>query len=136
MGSVLSASPGVVLLDVGNRLGPGAMDQHQDGSVGQSTADLVLRYPQHVYDHLLPGGPGLPSQQRCALVTHARPDFDGVVAALLCVLLVETGGFPSWAAGLAEYASIVDQGAWDVSCGPGQHAVTHPLHMGLSLIHI
>jgi hypothetical protein len=122
-GRVLSPRLDTVALDIGNRLEPGVLDQHQDGSLAPSTAMLVWEKPELVYDHLmapwlrraddgvsLEGKTWLP-----VITTHQVPDFDGVVSALLVQEIVQHGMLPDWAESLAGFAAAVDQGRWTFS---------------------
>ena len=54
-GSVVAPTRDAVYLDVGGALCPGVIDQHQDGTLGRSTAELVVRHPELVYRHLMDG---------------------------------------------------------------------------------
>ena len=136
-GSVLQPAPDAVYLDTGSHLKPGILDQHQDSTLGGSSAELVWSYPAYVYDHLM-----LDWLRRArddaaavhgvawapALVTHWAPDFDGLVAIHLCMRLVEDGEFPPYAKALVEYASLVDQGRYRVDLERPESA-THAIHM-------
>ena len=121
-GSVLQPWRDTVLLDMGGALGPGVLDQHQDSSVAASAAELVLKFPEFCYGHLmndwlrrrddgvvLAGQPFSPT-----IVLHVDPDFDSLVACHLSKRLVEDGEPPPYAAALAAYASRVDQGKYAV----------------------
>jgi len=115
------STPGAVFLDVGGGLGPGILDHHaRSGS--DSTASMVLARPDLVYNHLVgpwltryPGG-RVPegTSWRVTIVTHRNPDWDAMTAAWLVMRLVEEGGFPDWAPGLAAYTRDVDQGLWRI----------------------
>ena len=121
-GSVLSAAPEAVIVDVGNHLGPGVIDQHQDASLGRSSSELILKHPELVYDHLV--GPWLDAERSGAdlsgrswspwIVTHRSPDFDGVVAAFLTQRLVEDGTLPVGTEALVGYSTQVDTGRYRV----------------------
>ncbi len=136
-GSVLEPGPEAVLVDVGNRLEPGALDQHQDGTLARSTGELLLRHPEYVYDHLV--GPWLDRARRGEdlsgemfqpwLVTHRLPDFDATVSALLVRCLVETGGCPGWAPALVDYAARVDQGDYSIDLDRPE-TYTDAIHLG------
>ena len=85
----------MIFIDVGNYFGPGALDQHQDDSLGGSTSELIMNYPEYVYDHLMEDwearcrkGEDLSSQEwKPTIITHVNPDLDGVV----CVTLSPDG---------------------------------------------
>ncbi|GMV41635.1 MAG: hypothetical protein AMXMBFR64_33510 [Myxococcales bacterium] len=135
-GTPLQPISDAVILDVGNHLGPGILDQHQGDALGASTSELVLRWPEYVYDHLmsdwnrrardgqaLAGTPWSP-----AIVTHQFPDFDGVVSAHLAIRLVEDGDLPPYAAALVAYSTLVDAGRYRVETDHMETA-THAVHM-------
>ena len=81
----------MIFLDIGNVLGPGALDQHQDLSLGESTSDLIFRYPEYVYDHLMSEWESMHRKGedlsqliwKPTIITHTKPDFDGVVSSYL-----------------------------------------------------
>ena len=122
-GKTLSPRLDTVALDIGNRLEPGVLDQHQDGSLAPSTAMLVWDRPELVYDHLMApwlrradDGVSLEGKRWSPVITtHRSPDFDGVVSALLVQEIVKHGVLPAWAESLARFASEVDQGRWSFS---------------------
>ncbi len=135
-GTALQSMPDAVILDVGNDLGPGVFDQHQDQRVRGSTAELVVRYPAYAYDHLMArwlaqANDGVDLQGRTwspVLVTHAAPDFDAVVSILLVMHLIETGVLPPFAEALAQYSALVDQGRYQIDLNALETA-THAVHM-------
>jgi hypothetical protein len=122
-GRVLSPRLDTVALDIGNRLEPGVLDQHQDGSLAPSTAMLIWERPELAYDHLMEpwlrradDGVSLEGKRWSPVITtHRSPDFDGVVSALLVQEIVQHGMLPDWAESLAGFASEVDQGRWSFS---------------------
>jgi len=140
-GSVLAAAPEAVVLDVGNHLGPGLIDQHQDGSLGRSTSELIFKHPELVYDHLV--GPWLDAERGGAelhgrswqprIITHRSPDFDGIVSAWLVQQLVATGGFPAGSEALFDYSAEVDQGRYRID---PQRPETwlHAVHMAVLVL--
>ena len=135
-GTVMETTRGVVYLDVGNRLCPGVIDQHQDNSLGNSTSEILLRAPQLVHEHLLGGwldlrdaGHNLEGRVFSpVIVTHVAPDFDAMVSSWLAVRLVEDGDFPPEAEALVAYAAMVDQGRYPVDLDRPETA-THAIHM-------
>ncbi len=145
-GTPLQPSRDAVLLDVGGRLEAGCLDQHQDGSLGESTCELVLSYPEHAYSHLMNPwlqrrDDGQELRERLwspVVVTHADPDFDAMVSAWLVRKLVETGDLPAVARSLVGYATHVDQGRYRIDLAHDE-SVTRPVHMAYlvlqSLLH-
>jgi len=121
-GSSATTTPGVVYLDVGNRLCAGVLDQHQDGSVGECTSDLLLSHPEYVYHHLLSEVLTLHAQGQLPpkltltfrIITHRDPDWDGMVSAFLVQRLIEDGELPAYAPALIAYSRQVDQGRFSV----------------------
>ena len=116
-GSRLDPEPNVITLDVGNAFGPGMLDQHHDLDLGLSTAELVFKHPELVYEHLAEGLFEASRSVECSVYrpvirTHWSPDFDAVVSAVLVQELLTHGRFPTWAKSLVEIASSVDSGAW------------------------
>ena len=121
-GTSATTTPGVVYLDVGNRLCAGVLDQHQDVSLGGCTSELLVSHPEYVYHHLLGEvlalhargqlPPGLVLNLR--IVTHRDPDWDGMVSTFLVQRLVEDGELPPYAPALVAYAKEVDQGRFSV----------------------
>lgn len=116
-GSLLDPEPKVVTLDVGNAFGPGMLDQHHDLDLGLSTAELVFKHPELVYEHLAEGLIAASNSEghsvyRPVIRTHWAPDFDAVASALLVQELIAHGRFPAWASSLVDIASSVDSGAW------------------------
>jgi hypothetical protein len=121
-GSSVSPARDAVFLDVGGRLCPGVIDQHQDGALARSTSELVLRHPELVHEHLL--GRWLDRRDAGAdlrgakfeprLVTHTEPDFDAMVSCWLVHRLVEEGELPPEAEALVGYSALVDQGEYRV----------------------
>lgn len=140
-GTLLEPARDTVALDVGGQLCAGVIDQHQDGGLARSTSELLLRFPELVYGHLMNGwlerrDDGQALQGRAfapTIVTHAAPDFDAMVSAWLVKQLVEQGAYPPCAAALVEYASRVDQGAWKVDLGQPDLA-TDALHLAYLMI--
>lgn len=150
-GTSLETTMGVVYLDVGGKLAPGVMDQHSDQTLGDSTGQLIERFPEHVHGHLL--GPWLKRRDdgqdlkgrtwRPRIATHIEPDFDAAVSALLVMELIEHGELPSWAPALIAYAAQVDQGRYRMELGDGTppddvvRAELAPVHLAfLALQHI
>jgi hypothetical protein len=121
-GSSATTTPGVVYLDVGNRLCRGVLDQHQDDSLGGCTSDLIVSHPEYVYNHLLdevlsqhargllPAGTTL----HLRIITHVNPDWDGMVSAFLVQRLVEDGELPAYTPALVAYSRDVDQGRFSI----------------------
>lgn len=111
-----------VYLDVGGQICPGILDQHHDGQLGGSTAELVLRFGEHAYGHLMDSwvsrrddGQDLSGRSWSpALVTHREPDFDALVACYLVRHLIENGELPSFAQALVGYTTLVDQGRYPI----------------------
>lgn len=136
-GASLQPRRDAVILDVGGALGPGIVDQHQDGNLGACAAELVVRYPEYAYGHLMDDwlrrrddGQDLKGRAFSpALVLHYGPDFDSLVAVHLVQRLVEDGELPSYASALAQYAALVDQGKYQVDLKKPETA-TSPMHMG------
>ncbi len=138
-GEVVAPFPGTVLLDVGGSLQAGALDSHQGGAA--TASELVLQFPQHVYDHLL--GAWLRRREKGEdladkvwepqLVTHTSPDFDSVVATFLAQRLVEDGSPPAYAKALAAYAAIVDRGAYPIELDDSA-SYTVPVHMAYLML--
>ena len=122
-GTQLRVRKDTVLLDVGGALGPGVLDHHGTQTPNTSTAQLVSRYPDYVYEHLL--GPWLRRQDdgqdlqgRCwspVITTHKAPDLDACSAALLVRKLLEDGELPRWASSLEQFVTEVDLGRWNPS---------------------
>lgn len=135
-GSNLQVCRDAVVLDVGGQLAHGMLDQHHDATVGASTAELVIRYPEYAYGHLMDGwltrrddGQELRGRHWSpVLVTHRHPDFDAVVSCFLLRRLIEDGELPIYARALAGYSSQVDQGRYKVDVQRPETA-THALHM-------
>jgi len=119
-GSLFEPRPDTITLDVGNRLCPGVLDQHQDVTLGRSTTELLFKHPEYVYEHLLrPWVDRLYEGQelrgrlwRPVVCTHTVPDFDAVVATLLVQELVQFGQFPVWAKSLVDISTRVDSAQW------------------------
>jgi hypothetical protein len=116
-GSLLDPEPDVITLDVGNAFGPGMLDQHHDLDLGLSTAELVFKHPELVYEHLAEGLIAASSSEthsayRPVIRTHWSPDFDAVASAVLVQEFIAHGRFPAWAFSLVDIASSVDSGAW------------------------
>jgi hypothetical protein len=140
-GSVVAPTRDAVYLDVGGALCPGVIDQHQDGTLGRSTAELVVRHPELVYRHLMDGwldrrdaGQDLRGVAFSpALVTHADPDFDAMVACWLVRRLIEDGDLPPEAEALAGYSALVDQGEYQVDIARPETATQaiHVAYLGL-----
>lgn len=136
-GSMLEPRTDAIALDVGGALCHGVLDQHQDGSLGACTSELLMRYPEHCYGHLL--NPWLSRRDdgqditgrvfSPAVILHEEPDFDCLVTSYLAKCLIETGEFPAYAHALVGYASRVDQGKYRVNLGETATA-TFPVHMG------
>lgn len=126
-GTSLETTADVVFLDVGGCLSFGVIDQHSDQTLGDSTGQLIERYPEHVYQHLLgewlrrrDDGQDLKGRVwRPRIATHIEPDFDAAVSALLVQHLIEDGELPPWAPGLIAYAAQVDQGRYQMALGDG-----------------
>ncbi len=104
MGEVLEPRAGVVAVDVGGKCVPGVIDHHHRDGGEECAASLVAGQPGLVLDHLA-GGRSLD-----AIVMHAWPDLDCLVAAYLVRALAVDGGLPAGASALAEYTRIVDAG--------------------------
>ena len=110
--------PNTLFLDVGNALLPGALDQHHDSSLGESTSDLVEKYPHFVYDHLMSEWEHQYVFQsdfqgrkwNPVIIVHPCPDFDDIVAIYLVHHIIEKGVVPKYVTWLVDYASEVDQG--------------------------
>lgn len=142
-GTPVETTPGVLYLDVGGTLKTGVVDHHSGSAGATSTSELIVRYPEHVYNHLL--SPWLDRAERGivaagtswtpTIVTHADPDFDGVVAAFLAMHLVETGGLPDYAAALAAYGRDVDQGRCDFAPERGSDRL-YALHHAYLVIQV
>ena len=124
-GAVALPGADMVYFDVGGSHGPGIIDHHQGGPAACSSARLMLRRPDWVYEHLTAtwrsaqlargGGPQSPLHVSATIVLHDQPDFDAIVSAFLARKLVEDGDFPPYAESLASYADRVDQGLERVS---------------------
>lgn len=142
-GTALQPMLDAVLLDVGGQLAPGALDQHSDVSLGESTSQLVVHYPELVYQHLM--GPWLQRRDNGVnltgrawsprLVTHVDPDLDAVVSMLLVKHLIESGDLPWWGPAISEYVASVDQGRItsaglsDLNDAVAVAAALRPLHV-------
>ena len=123
-GSTVSAQPGTVFADLGNRIEPGVIDHHGGAADCHSTASAIVHRPHLVLNHLL--GPivdqhlrgDLPSNHCVKLVfaTHESPDWDGLCSLYLCRHLVKHGVLPR--SGVVEALShsvdIVDQGRAEI----------------------
>jgi len=137
-GEAASSTPDALFLDVGRSLSPGVIDQHGDAPGAASTAELIVRFPDLAYNHLV--GPWLEVARagrelggvawHPGIATHRAPDFDAVVSTLLARHLVEHGGFPRYTPALVAYASEVDQGRYRVDLDRTETA-THALHAAL-----
>ncbi len=137
---VTNPSYGTIYFDLGGSCTHGIIDSHQSEDVAGSTAELVLRFPEFVYGHLMNAwlqrrDDGQVIQGRVwspALVTHRNPDFDGLVSTFLIQEIVENGTFPACAAALATYVSLVDQGriALDPASQGSQQPSMYSLHLG------
>lgn len=104
-GSVVEPAPAELCLDVGNRLGAGAIDHHQPGAPQRCTAALVLECPELVRDRadaMLPGA-------ALTLVLHDDPDLDATAAAVLVQRLL-AGRVTAGARSFADYVCLVDRG--------------------------
>src|SRR5262249_48238368 len=103
-----SLAPDRLCLDVGNDLGPGAIDHHQLQAYSGSTARLVASNPDLVASALQPlRDPGAPF----TIVLHESPDFDSLASAYLAVALLTAGEFPPGTDALARYADKIDEGS-------------------------
>jgi len=101
-------APDRLFLGVGNDLRVGVIDQHHLLSYSGSTARLVLSYSDFVA-----GAATANRDPRKAftIVLPEAPDFDGVVAAYLAIVLLTTGGQPPGAEAMARYADKIDEGS-------------------------
>ena len=118
MGESTSPVPGCLFLDVGNRLDAGVIDQHHDGELAESTAQLVCHHKELVWEPFLGDLARRRSQGediqgttvRIRIITHSAPDWDGVVATFFAQHLLRYGELPTYAEVLANYSARVDQG--------------------------
>jgi hypothetical protein len=125
------------MLDVGGGLGPGILDQHQDGKLGASASELLVKFPDFCYGHLMDDwlrrrDDGQDLRRRAfspVIVLHADPDFDSLVACHLAKRLIEDGELPAYADALAQYTSRVDQGKFGLDL-KYPHLAEYPIHMG------
>jgi hypothetical protein len=146
-GESVTTTPGVVYLDVGNRLCPGVLDQHHDVRLGGCTSELLVGHPEHVYHHLLGDllrahangqlGANLTISPR--IVTHRAPDWDGIVSAFLARRLIEDGELPAYTRALVAFSLRIDQGRFSVrrylDAGEvGRTALSRLAQMGLLLL--
>ncbi len=135
-GSQAATTPDAIFLDLGGAVAPGVLDEHGAGVEAGSCAELVLRFPELAYNHLV--GPWLDRQKdgrdlrgvrwSPVIVTHRQPDFDALVSAHLVMELVEHGQLPSYSRALVAYTSEVDQGRYRID--PARRATaTEAIHM-------
>jgi hypothetical protein len=142
-GTRAETTPGVVFVDVGRGLRAGVVDHHDSIEGAGCTTEEVLAHPHAIYNHLLGpwlqrhDGPGIPrgAVWTPTLVTHADPDWDGVVACYLVRHLIENGEFPAFAGALASYTRDVDQGRFQLGSAPGP-ALLSPHLAYLALQHL
>jgi serine/threonine protein kinase len=104
--------PGRLFLDVGNNLRPGVIDHHQQTCAAGSTTSLVLQRPDLVLGAV---SSRRDPDQPFTLVLHEWPDLDGVAAAWLAAICLETGTFPPGSTALARYVDKVDEGSLGLS---------------------
>jgi serine/threonine-protein kinase len=98
-------------LDVGNRLGPGVIDHHQQAG-GGPTARLVRDHPE-LTDAA--AAPNRAADDPFTLVLHHHPDLDAVASAALARHYLARGEFPTGADRLIEYVARADAGESCVS---------------------
>ena len=121
VGSIVGESTAnTIFADVGNQLKMGVLDQHHDQSLGESTTDLIYKYPEYVYDHIMFEWESmheketLLSQQRktidCTIATHYNPDFDAVSSIFLIQKLLEHGTLHPEILYFINYSIKIDQG--------------------------
>jgi len=143
-GSSHQATRDALFLDVGGALVPGVLDQHQGGLTAGSTCELIERYPEFVYGHLVDpwllrrdDGQNLAASTFSpVIVTHDSPDFDSLVSTYLAQRLIEDGELPSDCRAIVEYASEVDQGRYLLADKDGRvsEARAHAVHLGYLIL--
>ena len=125
-GSTRHTRHDTLYVDVGNHLAPGVLDAHNEPGVRSSASELIVAHPELVADHLLKpwldrfdAGQDLASRRWSpTLITHRTPDADGIVGALFCKHLIQTGALPPWAASLASLVTRLDSGEWNPTATP------------------
>jgi hypothetical protein len=143
-GTVAESTPGVLYIDVGGDARPGVVDHHALAGQKTCAAELVLSKREAIYNHLLKDWIHLHAEGRIlpgkkwtpVLVTHDKPDWDGVVASFLAMRLVEDGDFPQYAEALVAYAKEVDQGRFSIELGkPNDIFVPHIAYLAVQNFH-
>ena len=131
----------VLFVDVGGRLCPGIIDHHQGSPDACSATRLVVRHPEFVFDHMVPGWRN--AARSCAasedkleivatIATHEKPDLDALLAAYLAMMLLNDGDFPAEAEELAAMADRVDQGRELVVPAVGEAPTLYGVILALS----
>ena len=140
-GSVITPTADVLFVDVGGRLCPGIIDHHQGSPDACSATRLVVRHPEFVFDHMVPGWRNAARSRAASKVkleilariaTHEKPDLDALLAAYLASELLCFGDFPEQAEELADMADRVDQGRELVVPAVGEAPTLYGVILSLS----
>ena len=111
--------PNQVCVDFGQQRCPGVIDHHQGTGESSCAAKELINHPELIRDHLL--GPWLkdgslipnPPVITWALLTHANPDWDAVLASYIAVRIAEDGVVVESIRNLVPEALAWDQGRED-----------------------
>ncbi|MBD3385103.1 TIR domain-containing protein [candidate division KSB1 bacterium] len=119
-GARVHSEPGVIYVDLGNRLEPGIIDHHIKESPFRSSASAIAGNSQYVSRHLLGGlndtyYRGQTINRKNMIFTfacHRFPDWDSMVSFYLCRYICENGYLPPQEItdALSRATDIIDQG--------------------------
>ncbi len=119
-GARVHPEPGVIHVDLGNKLEAGVIDHHIKESPFASSASAIAANPHLVSHHLLGGlnatyYRGLAISRKKIIFTficHRNPDWDSMVSFYLCRYICENGFLPPREVtdALARATDLVDQG--------------------------
>ena len=123
-GSRFQVKKDTLVLDVGMETIPGIIDHHHPDAEPECTASLIVKNPSLVLEHIDRDWITKESDKPYVLhiITHRRPDFDGIASIFLVLKILETGEVDPVMKKIGNYTKMVDSASipkeWDLPSTP------------------